>query len=74
MALAKGYFCRRSSTGPTDQSECSDFGHGPITAATRLATSGKIENLPLKVTKCNLNRIMTNVGIAPTFFFTFYEL
>ena len=31
--IVKGYFCRRSSTGSISQSECSDFGYGPITAA-----------------------------------------
>ncbi len=32
------------------QSECSDFGYGPITAETGLVTSGEIENLPLEET------------------------
>ena len=66
--LEIGYFRRRSSTGSISQSECSDFGYGPITVAICLATSGEIENLPLKVTNRNLNRIMTNVAIAPAFF------
>ena len=69
-----GYFCRRSSTGSISQSECLDFGYGPITEAICLATSGEIENLPLKVMNHNLNRILTNVTTAPAFFFTFYEL
>ena len=66
--IVKGYFCRRSSMGSISQSECSDFGYGPITVAICLATSREIENLPLKVTNRNLNRIMTNVAIAPAFF------
>ena len=56
------------------QTKCTDFGCGPITVAICLVTSGEIENLPLKVTNRNLNRIMTNIAIAPAFFFTFYEL
>ena len=40
--------------GSTSQSECSDFGYGPITAEISLATSGEIENLPLKVTNRDL--------------------
>ena len=36
--------------GSISQSECEDFSYGPITAEISLATSGGIENLPLKVT------------------------
>ena len=50
-------FCRYSSTGSNSQSECSDFGCGPITEEICLATSGEIENLPLKVTNCDLPKI-----------------
>ena len=42
------HFCRCSSTGSNSQSECSDFGYGPITAEICLATSGEVENLPLE--------------------------
>ena len=54
------YFCRCFSTGSTSQSECSDFGYGPITAEISLATSGEIENLPLKVTNRDLLKIEGN--------------
>ena len=47
------HFCRCSSTGSNSQSECPDFGYGPITAEICLATSGEIENLPLEVTICD---------------------
>ena len=52
-----GYLCRWFSTGSISQSECSDSGYGPITAAMCLATSGEIENLPLKVTNRDLPKI-----------------
>ena len=35
--------------GSNSQSDCSDFGHGPITAEICLATSGEIENSPLEI-------------------------
>ena len=51
------HFCRCSSKGSNSQSECSDFGNGPITAEICLATSGEIENLPLEVTNCDSPKI-----------------
>ena len=50
------HFCRCSSKGSNSQSECSDFGNGPITTENCLATSGEIKNLPL-VTNCDLPKI-----------------
>ena len=55
--IVKGYFCRLSSTGSISQSECLDFGYGPITVAICLATSGEIENLPLKVMNHDMPKI-----------------